>query len=617
MFEFEIEKNSQSALKLTNSEKSFFNGKPDGISKRTILNWGEHCTECVYPSCYTTCDFYSPRSDGKCRRFSSGLNRIEYAQSFYGYLTGITFKKWAKLWAEGNLHLFSVKNAARIEQFHYKIASRLKNAKHPQSKTVAFKILQNLRRLALNYFSTKRTDIPDFLLIEVYNPNENSVDLNVEIRPAEKKSHIPFLKHLQIKGFQQIKINVDEIARVVNLTEPFGIDVIPDTESGEVTLYFGAIEFVKEPDATERNSANDVKANKVKAMVWDLDNTIWDGILVEDGRENIKLKPGITDILQKLDKRGIINSIASKNNFDDAMAVLDKYHIRELFLFPQITWGTKSQAIKVIADKLNININTLAFIDDSSFERAEVSSEHPDVLCIDARDYHNILQLPEFDVTETEDASNRRRYYQAQIKREQNSANFHGNYFDFLKNCDIKLDIRKLSESGTKRAYELTQRTNQMNFSGNRYTLEHIKALLHDENHLSLMLNAADKFGSYGTVGFAVIKKSEPRLKDLMFSCRVQSKRIEHAFISYLLDVCKQIGKRILYVDYKKTNKNKQSGKVFEDFGFQETKTIDGVTKLAFHLNKAIPDDDIVNLIIDEELYKNNFEAWREISGGE
>ncbi len=120
----------------------------------------------------------------------------------------------------------------------------------------------------------------------------------------------------------------------------------------------------------------------VKCVVWDLDHTVWDGILLEDG--DVPLRPGVLDAIRTLDGRGILQSVASRNDADAAMARLRALGIDEYFLYPQINWNAKGQNVAQIAKSLNIGLDTLLFIDDQPFEREEVAFTHDKVLCIDS-----------------------------------------------------------------------------------------------------------------------------------------------------------------------------------------------------------------------------------------
>jgi hypothetical protein len=109
-------------------------GELEGIVvDRTVLPWSEHCTECVWPTCYTTCDLYSPREDGKCRRFVNGMVRVDCPEAFNSYLLKITFKRWGKLWTPGNVHLRSADRALAIERRDYRIGTFLYQLPAPAS----------------------------------------------------------------------------------------------------------------------------------------------------------------------------------------------------------------------------------------------------------------------------------------------------------------------------------------------------------------------------------------------------------------------------------------------------------------------------------------------------
>src|SRR5690625_82784 len=112
------------------------------------------------------------------------------------------------------------------------------------------------------------------------------------------------------------------------------------------------------------------QTEKVKCVVWDLDNTVWDGVLLEG--EGLVVRPGIREAMETFDKRGILQSIASKNEFEPAWERLEKFGLAEFFLYPQIGWGAKSESIRKIAEELNIGLDTFAFFDDQPFERDEV-----------------------------------------------------------------------------------------------------------------------------------------------------------------------------------------------------------------------------------------------------
>lgn len=147
---------------------------------------------------------------------------------------------------------------------------------------------------------------------------------------------------------------------------------------------------------------------KIKCVVWDLDDTLWDGVLME--HDPCLLKRGVVDTIKELDDRGILQSIASKNEESSATEKLKLYGLSDYFLYPMINFDSKSSSIKKIATLLNIGTDAIAFIDDQPFERDEVSFSLPEVLCIDSDYIHELLEMPEMNPRFITDDSSKRRH---------------------------------------------------------------------------------------------------------------------------------------------------------------------------------------------------------------
>ncbi len=576
----------------------------DRIDARTILPWGEHCTECVWPSCYSTCDLYTPRKDGKCRRFVDGMVRIEAPGSSSSYLLKIRIKRWGQLWTPGNLRLYPTSEAQRIERRDRQIGQVLFNLPLPSMalKTITGRRYNYKKKRVIHQHPAK--EIPNGFLLEIYNPAEQPVSLSLSIRPFAGANRVPFQRLIAAHpGFNRIEIACAEIAAVTDLGEPFQISLTPNQIADDSTLYFGMMDFIQTSAVASstsfmRQSSDTVEAPKaVKCVVWDLDNTLWNSILIEDGDASLALRPGLLEAIKALDARGILHSVASKNNEDDALRALKALHIDEYFLCPQISWGPKREAVKRIAKKLNIGLNTLLFVDDSPFELEEVKSALPEVRVLDAAECLSLPELPEFQVPVTSDSVNRRKLYQLEAVRETVAGSFGADYLSFLKDCGIRLRIAPLTPLTIDRVHELTQRTNQMNFSGTRYTRPLLEQILAKESMDTYILDCEDRFGSYGTVGFALVERREPRITDLMFSCRIQSKRVEHAFLAWILrKYISELGADC-FVNYRKTPRNAQAGQVFDDFGMELISENDGVSSLVFRTNRDVPEDGLINVV--------------------
>jgi len=602
MYETEANRQTESSEQIPAEVISRLGEAKETVLERTVLPWSEHCTECVWPTCYSTCDLYSAREDGKCRRFVQGMVRVPCSDALNSYLLKITFKRWGKLWTPGNIRLRSAQEALRAERRDYLVGTVLYQLPLPATlrKVATGKRYSIKKRLA--YRASSGDTLPTSFLLECYNPGTQSVRLSLSIRSVGDKSRIPFQQLIELdSGFQRVRVPYHEMRGVVDLSGPFNVELIPNDDTKEVTLFFGLMDFVRERVKSEaRPNANKDTPSKVKCVVWDLDNTLWDGVLVEDGYEKLRLKPGIRQILEQLDQRGILQSVASKNNQDEAWAALKRAQLDEFFLAPQISWLPKSEAIQEVARQLNIGLDSLLFVDDSEFERRQVTAVLPEVRTLDAARYTDILELDECNVPVTAESRERRKMYQVETQRKAVAGNFADDYIAFLRHCDIRLNIRPMIEENLERVHELTQRTNQMNFSGNRYDRAVLRQILSNAHLDTYVLEVEDRFGSYGVVGFCIVDNRGPLMTDLMFSCRIQSKRVEHAFLGHLIRQYIAKTGSDFRAHYRKTARNAPSGKVFEDMGMTEVENESGVALLIFPRERVVPDDGVVKINVHE-----------------
>ena len=340
MYESEINVRVEPTSSMPEGAVEFFAECTSTLRHRTVLPWGEHCTECVWPSCYSTCDLYEPRTDGKCRRFTDGMVRIDAPGSPNGYVLKIRFKQWGKLWTVGNVHLFTTEEARRIESRDRWIGGALQQLILPApAKTfLSSKRYSYKKRVAGSRKPGEQR--PTSFLVECYNPQQEEIRLSFTVRGNGANSKIPYQDLLVAKpGANRFRIAYEAIDAVVGLQNSFQVELIPNDVPDGTTLYFGMLDFVHEESLGEGNNWQGggqprTKLPKVKCVVWDLDNTLWQGILVEDGPEKLALKQGIREVIEELDRRGIFQSVASKNNHDEAIEILKKLGIEEYFLYP-------------------------------------------------------------------------------------------------------------------------------------------------------------------------------------------------------------------------------------------------------------------------------------------
>lgn len=600
MYETETNSAVESPAQLPREVIRSFEHLRGRIQSRTVLPWSEHCTECVWPTCYSTCDLYSARPDGGCRRFTDGMVRIELPASVNSYILKIRFKRWGKLWTPGNVRLHSAEKAEKLEKRDYRIGKTLQTIPVPSlvKITTATKVYGFKKRAAAS--ASHGEQMPSCFLLECYNPESSNVQLSLTMRPSDAEAMIPFQKLLDLApGFHRIRIPIEEISGLLDLRQPFGIDLTPNDEINETTLYFGLMEFATE---LAQNRKAERRGKKVKCVVWDLDNTLWDGVLVEDGPERLRLRSGVAAIIRELDQRGILHSIASKNDPDAALQVITNFHLDQYFLCPQISWRPKSQGIQAIARQLNIGIESILFIDDSEFELREVAAACPELQVLSAKHYSSLPERSDCIVPVTAESRERRKLYRVEENRQAVAENFSHDYMAFLRHCEINLTVRPMTEENLERVHELTQRTNQMNFSGNRYDREVLRELLSKPWLETFVLSCEDRFGSYGVIGFSIVDRREPRMIDLMFSCRIQSKRVEHAFLARVIRKYVDETGNDFYANYRKTPRNAPSGKVFADLGMEEVENRDGLLSLRFPADRAIPEDGVIRVTLQDAL---------------
>jgi len=297
-------------------------------------------------------------------------------------------------------------------------------------------------------------------------------------------------------------------------------------------------------------------------------------------------------VLSTLDGRGILNSIASRNDPEAAQNSLAGFGISKFFLYPEIGWNAKSSSIARISKNLNIGFEAILFIDDQPFERAEGSSVHADVWCSDSSRDREILDharlKPEYV---TSDARLRRQMYLEDMTRSRDEEKFSGPKEEFLRGLRLHLQVKEAQEANLPRAEELTFRTNQLNATGRTYTVETLMRLIEDGSSKVLMCELNDRFGTYGTIGLAVIRRSPGvwTLELLLFSCRVMSRGIGTVFLSYLREAAREAGVRLL-AEFRHTGKNRAMFITYKFAGFKERcKKDDSTILLENDLTKVQP----------------------------
>lgn len=347
----------------------------------------------------------------------------------------------------------------------------------------------------------------------------------------------------------------------------------------------------------------------VKCLVWDLDNTLWQGTLLED--KEVTVSEAIRDVIVELDARGILQSVSSRNDHDHAWGRLEELGLTEYFVLPRIGWGRKSDSVKAIADDLNFALKTMAFIDDMATERAEVSYYLPSVRCYAAEQVLELLGLPEFSpAVVTVDARRRRQMYQASFRRDAERADHQGPDEEFLRSLDLEMRIGRARDEDLSRVEELTLRTSQMNATGVHYSDDTLRALLSEEDSEVLVVSLTDRFGPHGAVGVMLVEKSSQawHLKLLATSCRVVSFGAGTVLLRWLTDAAARAGVHLV-ADFLRTDRNRMMEVAYRFAGFADAgcaclgslPPADGVRRL--HLTPDVQEPPTTMRVLAPELH--------------
>lgn len=556
----------------------------DDLRDRLILSWAEHCIECAAPSCYASCDLFSPTEAGKCRRIENGLVPVQAGQR-----TGVElrFKRWGKLEAQGNARLFppaKARTAERLTALAARQAHALGQLIGRFSTAPRWATAHETLFKRVNTWLERHRDptgpVPNLALIEAENLDAEPCELLLTIAVDKARlnrdltaSQLPppvSIPITLVPGSNRLSIPISDAAPVFECGLPFNLALAP-LGSATPHLILFELEVVFDP----AQAAQPVEGAQIefkvpaKLVVFDLDNTLWDGVLLEG---DVRLRDGIRELFVELDERGILLSVASKNAPADALERLAGFGLDAFLLFPQIGWLPKSRSIKTIVDTIDIGIDSVMFIDDNPFERAEVSAVHPKVEVLDDQSLANLLQHPRLQGAKTAESRSRRKMYQEAVVRTQAAGSFGDDYLEFLRSCELVLTIRPDLPADHDRIAELVQRTNQLNFSGRKYDRAAIAEAL-DDDRIHLVIECSDRFGSYGTVGFCMAHLEDiagsPRVvvDDFMLSCRVQGKFIEQALIDHLVRLAGPSTAEV-FIDFHKTDRNRPAQLVLEEIGF-------------------------------------------------
>ena len=325
-----------------------------------------------------------------------------------------------------------------------------------------------------------------------------------------------------------------------------------------------------------------------KCVILDLDNTLWGGVIGDDGLSGIEIGElgrghAYADLqlwLKSLKQRGILLAVCSKNEEDTAKEPFISHEemvlkLSDIAIFVA-NWQDKASNIRYIQQTLNIGMDSMVFIDDNPFERELVRSMIPEI-CVpelpsDPACYLGYLQslnLFETASYSSEDAD-RTGMYQAEAKRRESEAAF-ASLDDYLISLEMEGEALPFDEMHYPRIAQLTQRSNQFNLRTVRYTEEDIARIASDDEYVTLYYTLKDKFGDHGLVSVVILKKESPDVffvDTWLMSCRVLKRGMEEFIINHLVSAAGKNGAKTLKAEYIPTKKNKMVEHIYEQMGF-------------------------------------------------
>jgi FkbH-like protein len=342
-----------------------------------------------------------------------------------------------------------------------------------------------------------------------------------------------------------------------------------------------------------------------KVLVTDLDNTLWGGVVGEDGLAGIKLGieyPGagfraLQQAMFDCYSRGILLAVASKNNEKDALEAIDSHEQMILrrghFAALRINWNDKAQSLREIAAELNVGIDALAFVDDNPAERARVRQELPEVTVIDLPEnpleYARALRSsPVFErLTVSAEDRERGRFYADQNRRADLERNV-TSVEDFYRSLDQEVEVTQVAPDTLSRVAQLTQKTNQFNVTTRRYNEQQISEMTSAGAQV-FAVRVKDRFGDNGIVGVVIGKPEGARysIDSFLLSCRVIGRTVETAIMSCLAEEARSLGAGEMVGEFIPTRKNEPANRFFETHGFEPAGEKNGASVWRLDLRRA------------------------------
>lgn len=405
------------------------------------------------------------------------------------------------------------------------------------------------------------------------------------------QGRINFINRLNEMFYQYARGHGNFYINDINyISAAYGLDKWADPFYWHMYKYAMCMQAVPEFAYNLSNIIKAVFGKNKKALVLDLDNTLWGGVIGDDGVENIEIGQETSmgqvfsefqTYLKAQKDIGVMLNVNSKNEYDNAIAGLNHPEgiLRpEDFILIKANWEPKSRNTAAIASEMNILPDSLVFVDDNPAERDIVATQVPGVTAPDIGTPEQYIRVLDhagyFEVVSlSEDDRKRNEMYKANMERQKQLQNF-GDYREYLLSLEMKAEIRPFAAVYMARIAQLSNKSNQFNLTTRRYTQSDIERFAADDGYITRYGKLEDKFGDNGVVSVVIGRKDLPNktlhLELWLMSCRVLKRDMEYAMLDSMAEACQECGIETMTGYYYPTAKNGMVKEFYGAMGFEK-----------------------------------------------
>ena len=399
------------------------------------------------------------------------------------------------------------------------------------------------------------------------------------------------------------------------ISASYGLQKWSDPSSWYMYKYALCTAAIPELSFNIANIIKSIYGKNKKMLVLDLDNTLWGGVIGDNGQQGIDIghETGLSEAYTEFQEYikahkqlGILLAVDSKNDYENAIDGLnhpDTVLTPDDFVTIKANWNTKDLNIEEISNQVSILTDSFVFVDDNPAEREIVSAQIQGIAVPDIESVESYITTLDrngyFELTSyTTDDIKRNDMYQANIKRLKSEKSF-ANYDEYLKSLEMSALIDDFDPVYLSRIVQLTNKSNQFNLTTKRYTQTEMENVLNDNRYIRLYGKLTDKFGDNGVVSVVIGHKEDNNLHiDLwLMSCRVLKRNMEYAMLDTLVNKCVENNIKNIYGYYYKTAKNAMVKDLFSDFGFElMSENENGNRVFVFNINNYTPKNNIIKI---------------------